>query len=86
MEAPTGSREWGLGAVALSQALQHCVGCGWPETVGLRTLQAGGVTGVGGCGTLEPGTGVCTMPENESSPSGAPQGRVHGADRGQHVF
>lgn len=42
--------------------------------------------GVGGRGTLEPGTGVRTKPENESSPSGAPQGRDHVADLGQHVF
>ncbi|XP_060251949.1 troponin I, slow skeletal muscle [Ovis aries] len=35
--------------------------------VGLRTLQAGRVTGVGGRGTLEPGTGVRVKPVDESS-------------------
>ena len=65
---------------------RHCVGSGRPETVGLRTLQAGGVTGVGGRGTLEPGTGVRTKPEDESSPSEALQGRVQGAGHGQHVL
>lgn len=35
--------------------------------VGLRTLQAGRVMGVGGRGTLEPGTGVRVKPADESS-------------------